>query len=168
MLTPMSSFAFDLGASSSGNDISIDFWTGINESQKIGLYSRTVIDFESYEGDDYVSVCGDGEVSGSTGSGTCSGHSGVSSTKLAEFSRIALIFGPTYKLSETIDIYGGIIIGFYSSDVSIGDSASLDYSKYGADIGLRLKPIKSSDIKITLSYETEQNRTSVGFSYPIF
>ncbi len=159
--------AFDFGLSTSGNDIGIDIWLSTNDSSKWGYYARGIVDFDNYKNGRSVNVCNDGSISGSTGSGTCSGHKGVSHSKSAEYDRFALVLGPTYSISKTIQIHCGPIIGIYSSDVDIGDMHEKDYTDIGVDFGISLMPFRQSDFKLFVSHETEQKKTFFGLRYPI-
>lgn len=158
--------AIELGVSTSGRSISLDMWLQNKEKSKAGFYAKILVDFDKYKNGIRVTVCQDGSISGSTGSGTCSGHGGISHTKEDEFDRYGVIVGPSYWITNKIQMHGGLIIAFYNSEVDIGDTSKNDYSGVGIDIGVSFKPLDESDIKIVISYETEQDNTSLGFWYP--
>lgn len=157
----------DIGIFTSGNDISLVFWSSPEDQSKLGWYARALFDFETYENGDVVTICRDGSVSGSSGSGTCSGHSGVSHSEQAKFDRLGVAIGPTYWVSNKFQLHGGVLIGLYSSNIDVGDSGALDYTKIGFDFGISFKPIDSSGFKIVLSHETDQARTSIGVRFAI-
>lgn len=158
--------AFDIGVSTSGKDISLDIWSANTEHSGWGAYMRGVSDFEDYQNGAEVTVCRDGSISGSTGSGTCSGHSGVSHRKLAEFSRLAIAVGPTYWINKSLQLHVGLIYGMYKSDIDIGEKSKLDYSESGVDAGLSFRPF-AADLKFVLGHETEQKRTYLGIRFSI-
>lgn len=158
--------AVEYGISSSGQNVSLDFWFQDKQKSKTGFYSRVIADFDEYQNGDMVTVCQDGSISGAIGSGTCSGHGGADYVKEADFNRVAVIVGPSYWVAEKVQLHGGLIIGFYTSDINIGDTSKHDYSEAGIDVGASYKPLSESDVKIVLSYETERDKTSIGFSMP--
>jgi len=160
-------YSADIGISTSGKDISLSFWSLSKAQSKFGWYARALFDFKTYEKNNIVTICRDGSVSGSSGSGTCSGHGGVSHSEQAEFNRLAVAIGPAFWVSNKIQLHGGILIGFYSSHVNIGNTDALDYRKVGFDFGISFKPIETSNFKIVLSHETEQSRTSLGIRFSI-
>ena len=160
-------FALDAGISSSGKDLSLDLWSDSNRYSNIGFFGRLVADFKDYTNGDTVRVCNDGSVSGASGSGTCSGHGGISHEEEAQFNRVAIAFGPTYSLTDNLEFHGGFLIGFYNSNINIGDESKLSYSKAGINFGLSLRPIPGSGFMLVVSNETEQERTSVGFRISI-
>lgn len=161
------SHAADIGISTSGNNISLDYWSSRNASTNLGWYVRALLDFESYENGDEVTVCRDGSVSGSSGSGTCSGHRGVSHSEEAEFDRLGVAIGPTYWVSDKFQLHGGVFFGMYSSNIDIGETGALDYTEVGLDLGVSFKPIESSSFKVVLSHETDQAHTSIGVRFEI-
>lgn len=55
-LASNSSFAFDLGLSSSGEDLSLGVWSERSASSRVGLYMRAIADFQDHENGDEVSV----------------------------------------------------------------------------------------------------------------
>lgn len=160
------SYAVDFGLSSSGSDVSIDAWFQNKQNTGRGFYARIIVDTDKYQNGKIVSVCNDGSISGSTGSGTCSGHGGVGYFKEADFDRTAFIIGPTYWFSERIQFHGGLIVGLYTSEINIGDKSKYDFSEIGVDIGLSYKFSSQSDAKVLLSHETEQSRSYIGFWLP--
>lgn len=125
------------------------------------MYMRGVFDFEDYQNGSEVTVCVDGSVSGSIGSGTCSGHSGASHRRRAEFSRLAVAVGPTYWIHKSVQLHVGFIYGMYTSDIDIGEKSKLDYSESGVDAGFSIRPF-DSELKFILGHETEQKRTYFG------
>ena len=159
--------ALEVGVSGSGGAISLDLWSSKKFNSQIGLYSKFLWDFEEYEDGTTLNVCSDGAISGSSGSGTCSGHGGVSSTKPTEFNRYGLVLGPTYWLSNRIRLHGGLVAALYSSDVNIGDKSERDFTEIGADIGASYS-LADDGSRIVLSYETEQQQTYLGFSIPVW
>ncbi|WP_298723098.1 hypothetical protein [uncultured Oceanisphaera sp.] len=159
--------AVELGVSGSGDAVSLDLWSSKKLNSQIGLYSRFLWDFEEYEDGTTVSICSDGSISGSSGSGTCSGHGGVSGTKATEFNRYGLVLGPTYWLSDRIRLHGGLVAALYSSDVNIGDKSERDFAEIGADIGASFS-FADDGPRIVLSYETEQQQTYLGVSIPVW
>lgn len=165
-IVPSISFAVEFGISTSGEAVSVDFWPNRDEVKKVGLYGRFVWDFEDYEDGSVVSICSDGSVSGSSGSGTCSGHGGVSGEKLAEFTRYGFILGPTYWVTNRVRLHGGIVLGVYNSDVNIGDEGKLDFNEYGVDVGISCSFLGVDSPRVVLSYESEQEQTFLGLSFP--
>lgn len=159
-------YAVDFGLSSSGSDISIDIWFQNLKNSDQGIYSRIIIDSDKYQNGKVVGVCNDGSISGSSGSGTCSGHGGVNRYEEADFDRIALVFGPTYWVSEKIQLHGGLIVGLYTSEINIGDTSKHDFSELGIDFGLSYKFLSQSDAKVLISHETEQSKSYLGFWLP--
>lgn len=160
-------WALNIGLSSSGKDISLDMSSQKESQTDIGLYFRLIADSKEYKDGSSVTVCSDGKISGSTGSGTCSGHGGINHTKEAEFSRYAIAFGPTYWATNCLQVYGGIIFGLYSSDVNIGDTSVKDFTETGFDFGVNFKPVETSSFILVIGHETEQKRTYLGFKVSI-
>jgi hypothetical protein len=158
-------FAYELGVSSSGEDVSLDFWQSKLIDSELGMYFRLIIDSEEYENGNSVSVCRDGSISGSFGSGTCSSHGGVSHSKLADFNRLAFAIGPTYWISESIQLHGGLLWAMYTSDISIGDHTKLDFDEFGIDLGVSLEVLDQHRLSIMLSHETEQKRNYIGVRF---
>jgi hypothetical protein len=155
-------FADDIGISSSGKDISLNFWSLPKDQSNSGWYVRALFDFETYKNNDVVSICRDGSVSGSRGSGTCSGHRGVSHSELAQFKRFGVAIGPTFWVLNKIQLHGGVLLGLYSSNINIGDKGVLNYMEVGFDFGIGIKLIDASRFNFVLSRETNQARTSIG------
>ncbi len=160
------SHAVEVGISSSGKDISLDIWFQDIPKSENNFYTRIIYDFDGYHNGANVTVCNDGTISGSTGSGTCSNHGGVNSMKEAEFDRLGFAFGLSNWVSNKVQLHGGLIIGLYSSDINIGDSSEIDFTKFGLDLGISYQPSDLSNMKIVVSYETEQKRSSIGFWFP--
>lgn len=167
LLWSFSTQAMDLGLSSSGDDLHFGGWVYPTEMGGFGYYIQGFFDFDKYENDDTVSVCRDGEVSGSTGSGTCSGHGGVSHTKNAEFDRNGVSFGAAYSISNNFDIFGGILFALYSSDVTVGDTSSKDFSETGLDIGASYRFIDQSRYSLLVGFESEQDKAYFGVRYEL-
>ena len=159
--------AIDLGASSSGKDISLDIWSSNQPPNRLGYDLRLLVDFDKYENGSLVTVCADGSISGSVGSGTCSGHGGANHTKEAKFTRYAIMAGPTYWLTNHFQLYGGLIVGLYSSDINIGEKNAKDFTKGGLDFGVVIKPTESSKFKMIIGHETERDRSYFGFRVTI-
>ncbi|MGC3981530.1 MAG: hypothetical protein QM808_09740 [Steroidobacteraceae bacterium] len=156
------SLAFDLGVSSSGKDISLEIWSPRNPSTPWGANFKVLADFEKYENGSRVTVCSDGSISGSSGSGTCSGHGGVNHTKNAKFNRYAIAAAPTYWVTDYLQLHCGLIAGLYSSDVNIGDKGSKNFTEYGLDLGISIKPLATSEFKLVAGHETERSRSYLG------
>lgn len=156
--------AFDYGLSTSGSDISIGLLGGGKSG--VGVYGTFLADFDEYQNGDLVTVCSDGKISGSTGSGTCSGHGGASKQREANFSRFAFSLGATYLLHERVRLNGGLILGMYSSDIDIGEMTDLDYTNVGVDAGLSFKVLTEEDMWLSISHETDAGKTLIGFWLP--
>jgi len=156
-------YAGDLGVTSSGKDISLT-WLQSVEVSSWGFYLKGILDSEKYQNGSLVSVCNDGSISGSIGSGTCSNHGGMSYGREAQFGRDALVIGSTFQMNKNIQFQGGIIAGMYSSDINIGDKSKLNFIKYGIDVGLSYKVFNDSNFKLQFFHETEQQRNSIGMS----
>lgn len=133
----------------------------------IGMYGRFVWDFKDYEDGSFVRVCADGSISGSSGSGTCSGHGGISSEKLAKFNRYGFILGPTHWFTDRIRLHGGLFWGAYNSDVDVGDKDKLDFNEYGVDVGISYSIFGVDSPRVVLSFESEQKQTFIGLSFPL-
>ena len=165
--SPLSS-AIDLGLSGSEKDIALDVRGTNSNNPNWGGYIRVIVDSGEYQNGKNVSVCNDGSISGSTGSGTCSSHSGVNYTENAEFNRIAGAFGATYSVTDSFQLHGGVIVGMYTSNINIGDKDKYNFNKVGIDVGISDKILNDLDLKLFLSHETERDRTYIGFLIPVF
>ena len=164
MSCPTISQSYDFGLSASGNTLGVDYWGDLSK-ENWGYYFRFVLDSDEYTDGKIVSVCSDGKISGSLGTGTCSGHGGVSNTKEAEFDRWALVIGPEYYINSRVTANVGLLAAFYSSDANIGDEGKLDFMDYGLDFGLSFR-FSDKGHKVYTGYETERKQTYVGLRFP--
>lgn len=166
-LYPNVASALDVGMAAYRNGVTLGLWTAQSRSSGWGAYIEGVVDFDQYENGSGVYRCNDGSTSGDLGRDSCAGYGGVSYAKTAKFDRKVLIAGPTYWLTDRVQIHAGFVLGLYSSDIDIGDQSALDYTRTGMDIGITLVPFGLSDFKLFLSYETERKRTTLGYRIPI-
>jgi hypothetical protein len=160
---PPAIYAGEYGLSTSGKDLSLNLWFGSSLDQGQGGYFTFLFDNDEYENGDSVSICGDGAISGSSGSGTCSGHGGISSTRDASYERIAFTAGTTYNVGKRIRLNGGLIYGMYISEVNIGEMGEYDYGEFGLDFGISYKVMQDSSFKVSLNHETDVRKTLIGF-----
>jgi len=168
ILFSQASLGDGFGASTSGQDISLDAWFKGGGENGVGLYFSVIADFEEYQNGSTISVCRDGQISGSFGSGTCSGHGGVSHTALADFTRFGFSFGPTYNINKSLQLHAGLLYGMYSENIDVGDKTPDSYGEWGLDIGVSFQlPIKSR-ANLLLRHETEQDRSLIGIWFPLF
>ena len=169
ILLLFSSYCFGesgIGLSSSGKDISVDMWFYQSQNKTLGLFGRYIFDTEEYQNGMLVSVCSDGAISGALGNGACSSHGGVSNVREANFSRMALSLGPTYRVTHAVQFNFGLLIGLYSSDIDIGDTTKGEFTESGLDFGVSVKPLENVNMTVFFSYETEQSRTYFGLWFP--
>lgn len=167
VLLSTNGIALELGLSTSGEDLALSLWADkIPKSSQKG-YLTIGLDSNTYQNDTLVSDCNDGAVSASTGSGTCSGHGGVSKTRQAEYDRAALIFGMTHNLTPRLRFNAGLAIGMYFSDVTIRTTQYTNYFQYGLDMGASYQITPTYPLKLSISHETERGKTLFGFWYPL-
>ncbi len=131
-------------------------------SYNSGLYATLRFDSNKYELDNRVSVCNDGGISGSTGSGTCSGHGGVSHTRNEVSDRVGGSVGYMWNAIDNIYFGGGIAYGFYGTEVNVGSSTHGDgYINVEGRAAYRL----TERFSVVSTYEGEGSVFTFGATY---
>ncbi len=129
-----------------------------------GLYGSFKYDGNKYEHGNVVSICNDGGISGSVGSGTCSGHGGVSHTRKEQSKRAGFSIG--YMWNPYGDLYagGGVGFGAYLSEVNVGTEDENElYANFEAKVAYHITP-KLITI-VTYDNEVERFSAGVGFTF---
>lgn len=126
------------------------------------FYASIRFDSNEYVLDSTVSVCNDGGVSGSTGSGTCSGHGGVSHTRKEKAERFGGSFGYLWNAVGNFYLGGGAGIGSYISEVDVGNEGQSDYY---INLEARTAYRFSDRFSLLATYDFEVQKMTVGAAF---
>lgn len=126
-----------------------------------GLYGTVRYDRNEYDLGNKVSVCNDGSISGSTGSGTCSGHGGVSHTRNEKNERLGGSLGYLWNVIGDLYLGGGANFGAYTSEVNVGNKSQGEtYFNVEARAAYRITP----HIAALTTYDAEVKAFTFGAS----
>ncbi|MDR9826271.1 hypothetical protein RCJ22_11685 [Vibrio sp. FNV 38] len=140
-----------------GNDNTAIFYNHFDS----GFYGSVRIDSNNYNRGNRVSICNDGKISGSSGSGTCSGHGGVSYVREEKSERIGGSIGYFWKAIKGLYLGAGANLGVYTSEVNIGDNNQGEfYMNLEARAAYRITP----RITATSTYDAEAGNFTLGAS----
>lgn len=162
-----SEFTMDLGLKFGNN--AWGYYYGVHyPNSRFGFLStgEFSLEPETYGIGGTTTVCNNGGLSGSTGSGSCSWNGGVSHQTDATYDRFSIGLGATYKVIEPVSI---VLIGVWSAfthHITVGNIRNDGDSRYGVETGLlfRLDP----RFNVVFLYHTEAERYRFGAGTSIF
>jgi len=155
-------FNFEFGLLFAPNTLSLLFAGHIQDQWGIVTIADTSFEVEEYDLGGETTVCADGELSGSTGPGTCSYHGGVSGSQPAEYSRVSFSVGPTYQLTERLKIYGTVGLVFYTQYITVGETRNEGDASGNAEIGVSYQVI--DPVNLIGHYAVEPSAFRIGAS----
>ena len=138
LVLPCSSFSANdgVGVTYGSEEFGLFFYH-IPIRSKIGYSWRVGGAFtsENYGLGGSTSVCSDGSLSGSTGSGTCSWHGGYSHDIESVYSMSSLAGGMSIKMTKRLKTFGHVSWATYIEDINVGNQAS-QIVRYGYELGV--------------------------------
>ncbi len=132
-------------------------------TSRFGFFTTTElsVDPRSYGIGGTTTVCNDGQLSGSQGTGSCSWHGGVSHQTEAEYSRFSFGMGTTYRLSEPVSLVLNGVFSLYTHYITVGEASNEGDLQYGIETGVLVRPHRN--FNIVGLYNSEISAFRLGF-----